>query len=210
MKLNATRSNVPDIGWTTTRESQISLSFVPRSLVFQIIEVSCFFMGCNCEFESFEKILLKITHSKFQKSQYNFVRTIGRKIQDKFGNFWLRRVEEVTFWKSHFQKSHKHLCFSGESHWSLTALPHCIQAKWLSIVTTLLSPSPYHFPPPPHPPHTYTDDAPLQPRHGLPTWINSKPVLQVSPLSYFSQKLTPQKQYLSIDQIGSGLRWPNG
>ncbi len=69
MTLNATRPKIPHIYWTTTRESQISLRFALRSLVFQIIEVLDFSIGYNGEFEIFEKQIksLKIGNSKFQK-----------------------------------------------------------------------------------------------------------------------------------------------
>ncbi len=51
------RPKVPDKCGTTTHESQISLRFVLRSLVFQIMEVYDFSIGYNGDFESFAKKL---------------------------------------------------------------------------------------------------------------------------------------------------------
>ncbi len=51
MTLNAKRTKVPLICWTTTHESQILLTFALRLLVFQIIEVFDFsLLGYNGAF----------------------------------------------------------------------------------------------------------------------------------------------------------------
>ncbi len=66
MTLNATRSKVPRIFWTTTHESQISLRFALRSLVFQIIEVLDISICYNGELDTIEKkTSLKLRNSKF-------------------------------------------------------------------------------------------------------------------------------------------------
>ncbi len=41
------------------------------------------------------------TWQNFKSPKRRFVRTIGRKIQDKFQNFWLRFVGGVVFWNFH-------------------------------------------------------------------------------------------------------------
>ncbi len=58
-----------------------------RSLVFQIIEVYDFSIDYNGELET----------KNFKNLQCSFVRTIGKKIQDRFGNLWLRFVGGVAF-----------------------------------------------------------------------------------------------------------------
>ncbi len=72
----------------------MSLRFVLRSLVFQIVEVFHFFMGYNGEFEIFEKKIVKnwkLEISKIQNS--TFVRTTEETIQESRGSsalkFWL-------------------------------------------------------------------------------------------------------------------------
>ena len=105
MTLNVTRLMLHHIVCTTgTRESQISLWFGLWSLVFQIIELFCFSVRYNGEFEIFKntsKTSLKITNSNFHKIR-NIVRTIGRKNKAKFENFCRRFsprfVGEVAFW----------------------------------------------------------------------------------------------------------------
>ncbi len=44
-------------------------------------------MGYKSEFEIFEKKSLKIGNLKLKNTKRSFVRTIGRKIQNKFQNF---------------------------------------------------------------------------------------------------------------------------
>ena len=57
----------------TTHESQISLCFALRLLVFQIIEVFDFSISYNGEFEIFnKKKIVKNRNSKFQNSQTYF------------------------------------------------------------------------------------------------------------------------------------------
>ncbi len=72
MTLNTKRPKVLYICWISTHESQISLGFALRSLVFQIIEVFDFSIGYNGEFEIFEKKSFKIGNSKFKKSPTYF------------------------------------------------------------------------------------------------------------------------------------------
>ncbi len=55
MNLNAKRPKVPLICWITNHESQISLRFALRWLVFQVIEVFDFSIGYNGEFAILEK-----------------------------------------------------------------------------------------------------------------------------------------------------------
>ena len=55
MILNAKKPKVPYICWSTPHESQISLRFAVRSLVFQIIDVFDFSIGYNGEFKILEK-----------------------------------------------------------------------------------------------------------------------------------------------------------
>ena len=65
-------------------ESQISLRFALRSLVFQLIEVFDFSISYNGEFKYFEKKSSKIGNSKFQNSQTQFCGDHSEEIQDKF------------------------------------------------------------------------------------------------------------------------------
>ena len=60
-----------------------------RTIKKQMIDVFDFSIGYNGEFGIFEKKSLKIRKSKFQNPKCSFVRTIGKKIQDKFQNVWL-------------------------------------------------------------------------------------------------------------------------
>ncbi len=84
------------------------LRFALQSLVFEIIEFFFYFsIGFCCEFDILDKKSLNIVNTKFQKSQSNFVKTIGRKFQDKFENFWLWFLGEVVFWNF---RSHRVPC----------------------------------------------------------------------------------------------------
>ena len=79
MTLITTKTKVPN--WYTFSQSQISLHSILQSLIFQLIK----FLGLpvvnnlNAEFEIFET---KIIFQKISKN--NFVRTIGKKIQEQF------------------------------------------------------------------------------------------------------------------------------
>ena len=55
----------------------------------------CFPIGHSGEFEIFEKRIVK----KWKlKNLHSYVRTIVRKIEDKFENLWLRFVGGIAFW----------------------------------------------------------------------------------------------------------------
>ena len=72
---------------------KISLRFALLSLVFQIIEVFNFSMGYKVEFAIFGKTRVKNWKLKISKNpQRSFVRTIRRKIQDKFQKIWLQLI----------------------------------------------------------------------------------------------------------------------
>ena len=61
-------------------------------------EVFDFSIGYSGEFEIFEKKIIQNRKLKISKNpQRNFVRTIGRKSQEKFQNLWLRFVGGVAF-----------------------------------------------------------------------------------------------------------------
>ncbi len=55
--------------WSTTRETQISLHFALRSIIFQIHVIEVFNFPIGYKFEIFEKKSFKIGNSKFKKSQ---------------------------------------------------------------------------------------------------------------------------------------------
>ncbi len=77
---------------TSTRDSQISLHFALRSLVFQITEFVGFSIGYNGEFEIFENKIGKNRKRKISKIQNGtFVKTTEKKIQKKVENIqkWL-------------------------------------------------------------------------------------------------------------------------
>ena len=76
-------------------DAETSLRFVLRSLVFQIIEVFGFPIGYNGEFQKFVKNQ-KLKISKIPNS--SFVRTIEKKIQEKFGNIQKWFEGGVAFW----------------------------------------------------------------------------------------------------------------
>ncbi len=67
MTLNPKSPKVPYICWNTTRESQISLRFALRSLVFHVIEASDFYIGYNGKFEILGKKILKKWKLKISK-----------------------------------------------------------------------------------------------------------------------------------------------
>ena len=128
------------------RESQISLRFVLRSLVFQIIEVSGFFLGAMVSFRNY---FVKITHPKFQKSPTLFWEDHWEENSWQVWKFLSCRRSNI--WKSHYQKSRKHLSFFrwNLSHWSMMTLltPRPGQAISYNNLPPLL-------PPPPPPTHT--------------------------------------------------------
>ena len=68
-----------------THESQISLHFTLRSVVFDEIEIFDFYLGYNSEFEIFEKKIVKNRNLKISKiPNVLLIRTIGRKMKKKF------------------------------------------------------------------------------------------------------------------------------
>ncbi len=79
MTLNATRLKVPYICWTTNHESQISLRFTLRSLIFQLIEVFYFSIGYNVNLKFSKKKNVKNRKLKISKIPNVFLRTIEKK-----------------------------------------------------------------------------------------------------------------------------------
>ncbi len=119
MTLNATRPKVPHICWTTIRESQISLCFAPRVITHFPDNWGFWFLHkqwWNWNFRKKNRWKLEIRN--FKNSQCTFLRTIGRKIHDKFENFWLRFVQGVAFWNFHSHIRKKERKKERNIYWS--------------------------------------------------------------------------------------------
>ena len=73
----------------------------------QILEGFDFSVGYITEFDIFEKKIIKNQKLKISKipNAGSFMGTIGRKIQDKFQNFWQQFVGGVAFWNFNSQEN---------------------------------------------------------------------------------------------------------